>query len=340
MRLVKPFVVIVTVLVASIPPLHAQVFPQPDARTEQAQVRPELDARIEIVWPHDLAGNEVPLTQADRANVRVYLFERGTRNAFCPDEAGGVGVFLMIAANNDVPLYLKVPGAGTPRRVTQGNISFFAWDFNDVDVSLARNPENRLYFIVRDFVSVPPSKTLVGGKVPGYLNVNSNVWAHGANALTFFPTQDVPTGTAPAPPPGPLPRIDPKIQIVWPHDRQGREAPVTQGDLVNIGVTVFHHGTLISVSPEDARSVQLYQGLNQEPLRPVALGQKRIVMARGITYPVWEFNNIDVSAARDPRNKYFFQVKTSGSEGSNIWVHGADGRTYFPIQDVPDTGCP
>ncbi|MCL5074374.1 MAG: hypothetical protein M1136_01805, partial [Chloroflexi bacterium] len=178
MRLVKLFVVIVTVLVASIPSSHAQVFPQPDARIEQAQVRPEIDARIEIVWPHDLAGNPVPLTQADRANVRVYLFERGTRNAFCPDEVGGVSVTLTIATNNEVASYLKLPSGGSASRVTQGNISFFAWDFNDVDVSAARNPENRLYFIVRDFVSVPPSKTLVGGKVPGYLNVNSNVWAH------------------------------------------------------------------------------------------------------------------------------------------------------------------
>ncbi|MCL4459145.1 MAG: hypothetical protein M1136_10630 [Chloroflexi bacterium] len=331
MRLVKLFVVIITVLVASIPSSHAQVFPQPDARIEQAQVRPEADARIEIVWPHDLAGNPVPLTQADRANVRVYLFERGIRDAYC--FTSDIGLYLMMATNNDVPSPLHVQGIVGPRRVTQGNISFFAWDFNDVDVSLARNPENRLYFIVSEFGLLP------GPKVGATLYVQSNVWAHGANALTFFPLQDTPIGTAPAPPPGPLPRIDPKIQIVWPHDRQGKEVPVTQADLVNIGVTIFHHGTLISVSPEDARSVQLYQALNQEPLRPVALGQKRIVMARGITYPVWEFNNIDVSAARDPRNKYFFQV-TDGSDRSNIWVHGADGRTYFPIQDVPDTGCP
>jgi hypothetical protein len=312
--------------------LIAILVPTAWAAPLQAQSPPQLDARIEIVWPHDLQGNPVPVTQADRANITVYLFERGTRTAFCPSEVGKTAVSLMVAANNGV---LSLSRTGVHRKVVEGSVSFFVWDFNDVDVSFARNVDNRLYFSVRDFVSVFHPE--IG---PGYLTVQSNVWAHAADARTLFPVQDIPTATAPAPPPGLLPYLDPKIQIVWPHDQLGREASVTQGDLVNISVTIFHHGTLTSVPPEYDQTVQLHQALNQEVLRPVAVGQKRLVTVNGITYPVWDFNNIDVSAAKDPSNKYFFMIKTSGSEGSNIWVHGADGRTYFPTPDVPERGCP
>ena len=313
----------------------------PSAPTSAAQMEgvPGVDARIEVVWPHDSAGNEVPVTQADRANVTVYLFERGTRNAFCPEEPGGVAVTLAIASDNGVPLYVRLPSSGVRRQVVQAGKSFTVWDFNDVDVSLARDPSHRLYLTVRDFVSVPPPSNLVGGKVPRTIGVQSNVWAHAADALTFFPAQDLPSSTQPAPAPGALPQLDPRIEIVWPHDQQGRQTSTIGADLVNITVTVFHHGSLVSVSPDYDRPLQLYQALNQEPLRPVAVGQKRIVTADGLTYPVWDFNNVDVSLAKDPRNKYFFQVAVD-SNWSNVWVHGADGRTFFPQQDVPERGCP
>lgn len=291
----------------------------------QTQDGPLLDGKIQILWPH--GGADV--LSADRANITVYLFERGTLHPFCRSD---VGIGLEGAVNNERTLYPAGPGSGSPRRVTQGNVSFIAWDFNDLDVSPARDPSNRLYFRVRDFINLRTPKL-------GVSYVHSNVWAHGANALTFYPIPAMPIATAPAPSPGLLPQLDPHILIVWPHDRAGNEATVSEADFVNVSATIFHHGTDMAVAPEYDRPVELYQALNQEPLRPVARGRKRLVTANGIAYPVWDFNDIDVSAARDPRNKYFFQVKT-GSEWSNIWVHGMDGRTYFPSPDVPDRGCP
>lgn len=288
----------------------------------RGQPKPEVDARIQILWPH--SGADV--VSADRANITVLLFERGTLNAFCD----GSGLMLMAARNNEVVAYFPAAGVAERRRVVKGRISFFAWDFNDVDVTFARDPANRLYFTVREFL-------IHGRDVPVDPIVRSNVWAHAADARTFFPTQEVPNGTYPAPSPGVV-RLAPKIQIVWPHGG----LPVSQADRVNITATIFHREALASMSvpPEHGWPVELYGALNQEPLRPIALGEKRLVTTNGVTYPVWDFNNIDVSAAKDARNKYFFQVKTSGSEGSNIWVHGADGRTYFPTPDVPSEGCP
>ncbi len=280
-----------------------------------------IDARIEIVWPHE--GAEV--RDAERANIVLYLFERGTMNAFCQASS----VWLSMALNNQSPSRLQ--RLGTPRRITEGNASFVAWDFNDVDVSLARTPGNRLFFLAREYIE-PMGGTGADGR-PAQLEVYSNVWAYASNALTVFPVPDVPTGTAPA---VPGQQLEPRIQIVWP---QGG-LPVSQADRANISASLFHSGSLVSVLPDYDGPVRLLQALNQDPLRPVAEGQKRLVTANGITYPVWDFNNVDVSAARDPSNKYFFQVEVrSPAERSNIWVHGADGRTFFPRIDVPERGC-
>jgi hypothetical protein len=65
---------------------------------------------------------------------------------------------------------------GVPRVVTGTNgLKFLAWDFNDVDVSAANDPLNRLYFWV----------TVDG------ITTYSNIWAHGADARTLFPQPDV-----------------------------------------------------------------------------------------------------------------------------------------------------
>src|SRR5579885_3238445 len=37
-----------------------------------------IDAKIEIVWPHDQQGNPAPVASAPLVNVEVYLFQRGT----------------------------------------------------------------------------------------------------------------------------------------------------------------------------------------------------------------------------------------------------------------------
>jgi hypothetical protein len=58
------------------------------------------------------------------------------------------------------------------------------------------------------------------------------------------------------------------------------------------------------------------------------------------SYPVWDFDNIDVSAARDPRSRWTFWVEVDGRlTYSNVWIHGIDGRTYFPVVDQPIVGC-
>ena len=64
----------------------------------------------------------------------------------------------------------------TTRTVSEEDVSWTAWDFAGVDVSPARDPQNRLYF----WLDVPGSESY------------PNVWVYGADIRTSFPVPDVP----------------------------------------------------------------------------------------------------------------------------------------------------
>ena len=83
-------------------------------------------------------------------------------------------------------------------------------------------------------------------------------------------------------------------------------------------------------------TVRLWSALNSEPSRQVSIGQKRMMTSGGRTFPVWDFNDVDVQPARDPANKLAFSVTVDGvTTLSNVWAHAADARTLFPQQDNP-----
>ncbi len=270
----------------------------------------EVDAKIEIVWPKGGAS----VTEADRANISVYLFRPGTLD-IAPCQWWPT-VRLWAALNNGQaqPVAVAIPG------VRYGPIgSLRTWEFNDVDVSATRNPWNRIYFFV----------TIDG------VDTHTNVWAHGADVRTYFPQQEIPSGIGVA-----GDKLDVKIQIVWPHDVQGNPRSVAEASLVNIGVNLFVHGTQLSVPPDWSGTVRLYRSLNNGVEEFVLFAQERLVASDGVVYPRWDFNNVDVSAATDPTSKYYFRVAVDDVETtSNVWSHGADGRTYFPYIDVPTSGC-
>jgi beta propeller repeat protein len=266
------------------------------------------DARIEIVWPHGGA----PVTEADRANIVSWLFQPGTMDlAACQ---WNPNVQLWRAVNSEpaerVATGLKVARSGVVSRAIPD------WQFNDVDVSAAREPQNRVYF----FVTVEGAAS------------RSNVWAHAADARTNFPQQDTPTGTAPV-----SDTVAAKIEIVWPHGG----ASVSEAQKANISAMLFAPGSLASVPPDSNPTVRLLRAQNNGVLEEVAVGERRLAEAGGVSYPVWDFNDVDVSAARDPQNKLYFMVSVDGLQTlPNVWVHGMDARTYFPEMDVPTSPCP
>lgn len=270
------------------------------------------DARIEILWPHGGA----PTADADRANLAAWLFLSDSLDLAPCQWNPRVQLY---RAENAEPARLVALGRKTAGRYLAPDGTLIPnWEFNDVDVSAARDPKTRLYFFV----------ALDG--VPG----RTNVWAHGSDSRTNFPRRDEPAGIAlgPTGPQG----VEAKIEIVWPHG----DAPVDEARLVNVSALVFRAGTLLSVPPEFAPRVRLLRSLNNGYLEPVAVGEKRLIAGPGFTYPAWEFNDVDVSAATNPANRYYFTLAVDGvPAASNVWSHGADARTYAPTLDEPTAGC-
>ncbi|MBI2862943.1 MAG: hypothetical protein HYX94_00070 [Chloroflexi bacterium] len=264
---------------------------------------PALDARIEIVWPQ---GNK-PMNQAERANIGAYLFQPGLSAAVCLDLAAPVRRWR--ALNNGVE---EQAGVGQRRVARARGMAFSAWDFNGADVAAARDSRNKYYF--RLSVDGFPGRT--------------SIWSHGEDARTYVPEPDVPAGILASPPK----EVDAKIEVVWPHDN----LPVDKATRVQRGrlplpkrYAPIGSGQLVSYRATLALSQHGFEG-------EVAVGQRTTKKIGEKVFPVWEFNNVDVKAATDRLNKYYFRITVDGvASRSNIWSHGADARTYFPQQDVP-----
>lgn len=128
--------------------------------------------------------------------------------------------------------------------------------------------------------------------------------------------------------------IDSKIEIVWPHDNK----PVSKATLANVTAAIFDRGTLTSVSPGTNNAIHLWRALDNGVAQQVSTGVKRLTNAGKISYPVWDFNDIDVSAAQDGKHRYYFWTTVDGlHENSTVWSHGVDARTNFPTQDKPSS---
>jgi hypothetical protein len=265
-----------------------------------------FDGLIEVVWPH--SGQ--PGTDTDEVNVGAFLF-------------APAGSKREVPCSFNPPLQLWVADGSSPAILVAQtdsrtwSISPATWNFNDVDVRAARDPDSRLYFFMR---------------APGDYQFRTNVWSHAADARTYFPNQKPVVTVAEAVPAA----VDAVIQIVWPHD----DLPVTEATAVNVSAALFSPGTSASVPATWDPVVVLYRSLNNGVGEPVATGVKRLQTDAGLTYPVWDFNDVDVIAARDPLNKYYFRIEVEGVEThSTIWAHGADARTYFPTTDTPECYC-
>ena len=149
-----------------------------------------------------------------------------------------------------------------------------------------------------------------------------------------------PTGRFPA-------RVDAKIEVVWPHGYSGQLAPVAQAPLANVMAYLFHASTRQPVPCSYSPRVDLVAAVDDRPGEVVANGVKRTITMAGRSFPIWEFNNVDVSAAQDPKRRVYFWLKVADDLTpdedayaeprfrSNVWAHGLDGRTYSPQRMTP-----
>ena len=130
-----------------------------------------------------------------------------------------------------------------------------------------------------------------------------------------------------------LPAVDARIVILWPHG----DAPVAEAGLANLTAYLTFPNSRVAVPCDFAPTVTLWRALNNEPAGPIATGVRRLAEFGGRLVPVWDFNDVDVSAARDPRNKLYFTLQVAGYPyRANVWVHGVDARTFMPQQIQPE----
>jgi hypothetical protein len=266
---------------------------------------------VSIIWPHDSSGVPTNVAASSEVNVSVWP----TNIVSCTQNPG---LSLWIAYNNDPagPLSPDVQGHMVSRRVTDS--IFPSLEFNDVPLNLAANPTARF--------------TIMAGYGTGQF---SNVWVHALDSRTYFPDPVVPTGYG-TPIIG---RMDSRIQIVFPHDSQGRQMPVAQANFVNIAVDIFVHGSLQSVPPDyepDAFYLKAAVGndlLSQ--LSPTIAPVKTTYAVSGQFYPRWVFNDIPVQPGQQYHfAAYVFKNKLP-SPYSNVWTHAADARTILPNPSPP-----
>ncbi len=272
----------------------------------------EVDLRIEIFWPHDFA----PVTKAKLANLGLRLYR--ARSLEPPPCAWSPDISIWQAKDAEP---LRKLGFADHRHVEGHPFPF--WTMNDLDVTWANDPAHQLIYLAK----------ITPGLADGY----GSVWVHAADARTYLPDPPSPEGLAPAG----VTEIDGRILVVWPHDARGRFAPPEEADLANISAVLFQRDTLLALREEDLpERVWLIGALDNQIGRRLAVGKPRTVEGDGFRYTVYDFNDIDVSLARDPAHRWAFWLEAPGADiTSNVWIHGVDARTIAPKMTEPITTC-
>ena len=264
------------------------------------------------MWPHDSA----PVGEAKQGNLGIRLYS--SRSLEVPTCAWTPSVEIWMARDAGP---LQRLGIATQRSV-QGH-PFPFWELNDIDLTWANQPDHKLIFMART--------------APGLAESASSPWVHAADARTYLPEPPVPRDLTTVQPAA----IDAMIRVVWPHDEANQSVPVEQANLANISAVLFARGTTLALAPEQLPGrVWLVGALDNQVGRRLAAGVPRVVDAGSFSYTVYEFNNIDVSLARDPEHRWTFWLEVPDVDAtSNVWVHGSDGRTRAPLMLEPIAGC-
>jgi hypothetical protein len=267
---------------------------------------------IAIVWPHDGQGNPTTVAQSRAVNISVWP----TKQVGCSEYPAPGSNALLMAKDNEPTQPVTISGQLIQRTV--GGVTFPSLEFNNIPANLAAEPTAKFRFFYH----------------------GSSIWVHAADPRTFFPNPLVPTGYR-----EPLSgSLDPRIQIVWPHDEHGQFAPVERAPFVNIAVDLFEHGTLNSVLPE-YQPIELMLNIAEGngPLTFSDRTAQKVTYAVGDkTYPRWVFNNVPVR----PDQQYHFLVTVSPRERKTlspfetIWTHARDARTILPHPQVPPPCVP
>jgi hypothetical protein len=265
------------------------------------------DPRIGIVFPVYPPGASGDINKSTGINVSLW-----PTNAVLCNGLPGPSIGLYVAKNNE-PGDLLQPTKLQLR--TQGKTRFPTLEFNDVRTSLAADP-NAKYSLVAMANGQPVS----------------NVWVHGGTSPAKY--EDVPpTGYGSTDPAA----VDTRIQVVFPHDDQGKQVAAAAATRVNIAVDIFEHGTTLSVPPSAPYTPRLWFAEGNGQLQLTLPGvQKTTYTLKGQGYPRWVFNNVPVQPGA---NTHFVATLDSVQTYPSIWTHG-DAHPAIPAPKTPPACIP
>jgi hypothetical protein len=125
------------------------------------------------------------------------------------------------------------------------------------------------------------------------------------------------------------------LQVVWPHDG----APITQATGANLTALVLDAKTNGPIPCRWNPTVRLMASVDGGAARAVAAGARRMVSENGVTYPVWDFNNVDVTAAtRGAEIDFWIDVDGAADTGPR-WRYAATVPQPPFWQQKPTTSC-
>jgi YVTN family beta-propeller protein len=293
----------------------------------------------------DREGRIVTQTQADALGSRGIAWDPARRRVYVGSAEGHL---LALDADSLRPVArVTLPGPAYAVTLNPNTGRVFAVDAES----------NRLYVVEQDGqvsgeISLPAQDRRDGGQglavwdglivVANYAAGSVTVLSERACSISAGVSDSTALSTSPrasAGPsqsagPGPTPEaVRAKIEILWPHDT----APVQVATLANMTVYLMSPDSLDSVPCAWEPTVRLWRALNSEPAEPIAVGEKRMLSTAGRTFPVWDFNDVDISPAQSADNRLAFFATVDGVETRhNIWAHSIDARTIQANQNTPN----
>ncbi len=167
-------------------------YPNPVVPTGYAEGTPQsLDARIQVVWPHDGQGHPMPVNQARYVNVAVELFEHGTLKALRSFPADQI---ILYGAKGNEGMRPMITLAGRrlevmePAQVVTYEVDgtlYPRYVFNNIAVDPGQQP----YHFTVKLYTTGPAERLEGGSL---FRFYSNIWTHAADARTYLPNPQPP----------------------------------------------------------------------------------------------------------------------------------------------------
>jgi hypothetical protein len=117
--------------------------------------------------------------------------------------------------------------------------------------------------------------------------------------------------------------------VLWPRD----------ASTANITGVVLSPGTRQPAPCRWTPTVRLFASVDGGPAQSAATGIKRLLIQGGLTYPVWDFNGVDISQSASGKNIDFWMEVNGVPTHATRWTYSAS-QDWPPFwQQQPTVSC-